>query len=91
MKYFIYEIDGSFECIYTLKELEQKHPAIYKKYMCDNFNSGEDIIVYDYEYKGFYEYETDLTIEQLYKVIDHDFIYNEIEILRTLGTLKKII
>ena len=91
MKHFIYENDSVYEKLYTLEELKENHNRVYKKYMFDNYNQGEKTIIYEYEYENIYEYTTELTIEQLNKVVEHDFIYNTIEIFETLGKINKIV
>jgi len=96
MKYFVFEEDGLYEEIMELPTFQSKYPLAYEKYMADNFGSDFNTgklyaLTAEHQYNEFYELDTQYTIEQVKSVVEYDFLYCKMELLKVLGKLTKII
>lgn len=95
-KYYIYYEDGAYDNIFKLDELKEKHEMLYDLVMDLTFDRKMSVAKYDvltskYQYDTLFEIDTDLNIEQIKKVIEHDFVYNEIDLCRVLGEVNNIL
>lgn len=92
MKYYLFYEDDVLQKILDIVEVENENKDLFIKIMCENFGTWNSwALSYNFEYQNVYEIETDLTKEQLKKVLIQDFYINTLEVAKVLGKVKKII
>lgn len=92
MKYYLFYEDDVLQKILDIVGVENENKDLFIKIMCENFGTWNSwALSYNFEYQNVYEIETDLTKEQLKKVLIQNFYIDTLEVAKVLGKVKKIV